>query len=76
MIESEHALAQAVGEVESPTWGVTSQYLAVHRVAREPDGRPRVARIGEKSEAGVSKVYFELCDLMGTEAQESRKLRD
>jgi len=68
MIESEVALAQAIGEVESPTWAVTSQYLAVHRVAREPDGRPRVARIDEESEAGVSNVYFELCDLCGDKA--------
>lgn len=63
MIESKLAISLAVGEVESPHWEVTKQYLAVHRVARDSSGEPRVAVID-----GVSKVYLELIDLEGDKA--------
>ncbi len=60
MTPSEIAVDLARAEIESQRFALTRQFLAVHAVLRDPEGRPAVARVDGISEAGAHHVYFGL----------------
>jgi hypothetical protein len=60
MTPAETAVELARAEIESQTFALTRQFLAVHAVMRDAEGRPAVARVDGTSEAGAHHVYFQL----------------
>ena len=59
MTEEEKAIELALQELKSPSWGYTSQLLAVHELLKV-DGVPVVARVQLNSEDRSYSVYFGL----------------
>jgi len=65
MTPAEIAVDLARAEIESQSFALTRQFLAVHAVARDAAGRPAVARADDTSEEGAHHVYFGLRERAG-----------
>ncbi len=63
MTLAEEAVQLARHELEHRTFAVTKQYLALHTVLTDGDGRAAVARVDEASEIGAAHVCFGLRDV-------------
>ncbi len=63
MSRVETAVQLARHQLEHPTFAVTRQYLALHTVLTDGDGRAAVARVDETSEVGACHVYFGLSEV-------------
>lgn len=63
MTLAEKAVQLARHELEHRTFAVTKQYLALHTVLSDGDGRAAVARVDEAGEVGAAHVYFGLRDV-------------
>ena len=63
MTLAETAVQLSRHELEHRNFAVTKQYLALHTVLSDGDGRAAVARVDEASEVGAAHVYFGLRDV-------------
>src|SRR5262245_27485394 len=58
----EDAVRIAQAAIADRTWGIASQFFAVHEVATAQGGEPAIARIDEVREPGAYFVYFPIRD--------------
>ena len=52
---------KAIEEIESKTWGVTQQFLDIHKVLYS-DAKPKVERVDRDKDDGTAIVYFPIKD--------------